>query len=598
MGKSRWQVLASGASSERLSAQEISQEFSLPHWAAEIIAQRSEGWRSSNRESIHRFLNPSLKDLPDPFLLPDMDKAAERVAQAVLNREQIAVYGDYDVDGTVGAAILRRFFRGLGLEPFVYQPDRRHEGYGLNCAAIDFLRGKGTQLLISVDCGISNVKEAAHAKSLGLDLIITDHHEVPDPMPDAYAVVDHKRRDNTSPIDSLCGAGMGFYLALAVRARLREKGFFSGVVKEPDLKELLDLVAVATVADMVPLVDENRVLARIGLEKMRRKPQVGIAAICKVANVDPRELGTYHIGFVIGPRINASGRLGSANAALELLSTDDEAEALQLAQELNRVNGERLDLTREITRSATIEAEELLEARGQDWPAIVVASDEWHEGVIGIVAARLVERFHRPAIVCALDLEKGTGKGSVRSVKGVDVLHCLESSRDILLGFGGHKAAAGLSFDIDNFDEIQERFAIAVGDEVAKVRGDEIRLMDKVLNLDADLSEVDLSSDSVKMLERLGPFGIGNPEPVMLARGLGVVSKKIMKEAHLKLELRTKGNLVQEALWFNATKGKDLELGALIDLAFTPQMSSFRGRERLELRVRDLLVSGEGEARV
>lgn len=591
MGQFDWLVreAEAGAAGASLSAAELASALKLPTWVANLLLQRSAHWKSRELEDFRKFLYPTLKDLPDPFGLPDMEKAAVRVAEAVARGEPIAVYGDYDVDGTVGAALLRRFFRSLGVEPRVYQPDRKKEGYGINRAAVELLRAEGATLLISVDCGISNVAEAARARELGLDLIVVDHHEVPDPMPQALAVLDHKRSDNESKIHSLCGAGMGFYLALATRAKLRERGYFNGNGrKEPDLRELLDLVAVATIADMVPLVDENRVLAKVGLEKLRRNPQPGIKALLEVAGVRPSEVAAYHVGFVIGPRINASGRMGSANTALELLSTDDRETAQRLARELHTVNQERVDLQKQITMEALEQARGLLDSEGGDLPALVLASENWHEGVIGIVAAKVVEKFHRPVVVCAIDPQSGHGKGSVRSVRDLDILKCLQACAGMLEGFGGHKAAAGLSLKRAKLTEFRREFANTVGNEVEAMAGAGERVLRRALALDLDLTDEPLDLDSVRFLELLAPFGIGNPEPVLMARGLNVVEKRIMKEVHLKLHVRSGHGRLLEALWFNAASGLDLEAGNAVDLAFTPQISTFRGSERLELRIRDL----------
>lgn len=566
---------------------QLSEEFGLPRWLGPLFEQRSEQLRIRDREDLKRFLQPSLRDLPHPNLLIDMDKASARVADAVQAREKIAVFGDYDVDGTVGAAIQRRFFRSLGLEVTVYQPDRKTEGYGLNCEALRKLVEAGHSLIISVDCGISNVKEAALVKELGADLIIVDHHEVPDPMPDAYAVLDHKRIDDVSGINNLCGAGMGFYLAMSVRSVLRERGFFSPERPEPDLRDLLDLVAVATIADMVPLVGENRILARLGLEKLRRQPTPGLAALCAVAGTDPREVRAYHVGFVIGPRINASGRLGSANLALELLSTDSLEEARQMAQTIDTVNTERMQVQRAAAEEAFQQAEELLAKEGEDFPALVLGAEGWHEGVIGIVAAKVVERYHRPVVVCGFSKDSSHGKGSVRGFQDLDALAALRECAELLMKFGGHKAAAGLAIEKENFPAFQRAFAAAIQKQVAERLGEGAKLLPKKLKIDTELQGQDLSLQSARALEALAPFGIGNPEPIFVVNNLEVVTKKVLKSAHLKLEVKGDRLRATEALWFNADD-LDVNPGEGVSLAFTPQISTFRGFTRLELRIKDL----------
>jgi single-stranded-DNA-specific exonuclease len=335
-----WRVREEAALSSGLRPEDLARTFQLPLWVATVLHHRMKHWGDHSLDAVKRFLEPSLKFLPDPFSLPDMDRGADRLAEAIVEGQKIAIYGDYDVDGTVGSAILRRFLRRLGNEPIIYQPDRQKEGYGINAAAIEHLAEQGVQLLIAVDCGITSVKEVARANELGLDVIICDHHEPKEELPPAYAVLDHKRADNESTIQSLSGAGVGFYLAIATRSVLRDIGHFdaeNGGPAEPDIRELLDLVALATVADMVPLVDENRVLLKAGMDRMRKNPCVGLRELLRVTGVDPAEVSTYHLGFILGPRINASGRLGSANAALELLSTDDLYEARRLAEQLDAV---------------------------------------------------------------------------------------------------------------------------------------------------------------------------------------------------------------------------------------------------------------------
>lgn len=572
-------------------AAEIATHFSFPIWLGRLVADRTQALGLTSLAEIERFLNPSLKDLPNPLLLQDMEWAAERVAQAIVAGENIMVFGDYDVDGTVGAALLRIFFRSFGIEPVIYQPDRKLEGYGLNSAAIERAAAQGISLMIAVDCGITSCAEAKVAKSLGVDLIICDHHEPKAELPDAFAILDHKRADDTSGINNLCGAGVAFYLALAVRKTLREEGFFeeSGF-QEPDLRELLDLVAIATIADMVPLVQENRILAKVGLQKLRQKPSIGVKLLCEVADVNPADVETYHVGFQIGPRINASGRLGSANLAMELLSARDEESARPIAEEINRINKERMGIQNAITEAAILEGEAVLQQRGADFPGLVVGKKGWHEGVIGIVASRMVEQFHRPAIVCSFpEVEGEFGKGSVRSLGPIDVLACLEECADLLVGFGGHKAAAGLTVAPENYEALQTRFAEAVGKAVAEITGDaNQRLLDRTLIVDLDISGQDLSFADLDLLAQLGPFGLGNPEPVFTVKGYEVQWKRVLKEKHLKLSVGTAGTSAYEALWFSAKHGFDLAEGEIVDIAFSPKVSEFRGRKSIEFRVKDL----------
>ncbi len=358
---------------ETTSVETIAAEHKVPQWVAALLCQRAKRYELNSYEGVAAFLKPSLKLLPNPFLLQDMELAAERVVRAVTDQDKVMVFGDYDVDGTVGSAILRLFFRVFGMEPIIYQPDRKKEGYGLNSGAIRLAAEKGIRLMIAVDCGITSCEEALVAKELGVDLIICDHHEPKEELPQAFAVLDHKRKDDESGIDNLCGAGVAFYLALAVRKVLRDRGYFTDTgIQEPDLRDMLDLVAIATIADMVPLVKENRILAKIGLKKLRQNPSLGVRLLCEVSGVDPKDVQTYHVGFLIGPRINASGRLGSANLAMELLSATDEDRAREIAREIDSINKERIEIQNEIVEAAARECEQVLEAKGLDFPALVI----------------------------------------------------------------------------------------------------------------------------------------------------------------------------------------------------------------------------------
>lgn len=579
-----------GDSAAALSAEAIAAEYKTPKWVADLLCQRAEKYELRTSEDVAAFLRPSLKHLPDPFLLQDMEWAAERVAQGIIDQEPVMVFGDYDVDGTVGSAILRIFFRSFGIEPMIYQPDRKKEGYGLNSGAIRLAAEKGIRLMIAVDCGITSCEEALVAKELGVDLIICDHHEPKEELPQAFALLDHKRKDDESGIENLCGAGMAFYLALSVRRVLREQEYFTEMgIQEPDLRDLLDLVAIATIADMVPLIKENRILAKVGMQKLRQKPSLGVKLLCEVSGVEPKDVQTYHIGFLIGPRINASGRLGSANLAMELLSANDEETARSIAKEIDSINKERMEIQNEIAEAAAKEGEAILAEKGLDFPALVIGKEGWHEGVIGIVASRMVELFHRPAIVCAFsDDPNELGKGSVRSVGSIDVLSCLEQCEDLLVGFGGHKAAAGITIDRKNYEAFQDRFAEVVGKTVESLTQPGRKLLERTLYVDLDISGQDLSFKDIQALEQIGPFGIGNPEPIFTVKGYTIKWKRILKEKHLKLSVASFGTNDYDALWFSAKHGFELNEGENVDIAFSPKISEFRGRKSIEFRVKDL----------
>ena len=581
MSHSEWIDKSESASGIALSAEEIKKNFGLPIWVANVLRQRMNGWLDPSLSAVEKFLKPTLKNLPDPFSLPDMREAAECVADAIESEAPIAIFGDYDVDGTVGTALLRRFFRMLGVDPRVEQPDRKLDGYGMNLRAVERLAAEGIQLLITVDCGISNYREVSRANELGLTVVVCDHHEVPENMPPAAAVLDHKRKDNNGPIRSLCGAGMGFYLALAVRSVLRERGFFHEK-PEPDLRELLDLVAIATVADMVPLVDENRILVQVGLEKIRKNPIVGVRELLAVANIKQNSVTPYHIGFIIGPRINASGRLGSASTALALLSSDDAIEARELATILHSVNDDRKELQSAVLEEAKTQAKNF-----SDSSAMVLAGDDWHEGVIGIVASKIVEESNRPALLITFATQTGVGKGSVRAGNKIDALKALETCRDLLEGFGGHKAAAGLSIKKENLEKFREQFCAAVTAQIEEMHGSGITQIPVEVLVDGAVKGADLTEEQILLLGNVGPFGMGNPEPVFASYGLRVKEKRWLKERHLRLTMLTSDNKQVEGIWFGAVdKLKDVP--ELIDVAFIPGISTFRDRNNVELRIKEI----------
>jgi single-stranded-DNA-specific exonuclease len=587
-----WKIREESVLTSGLTPSDLAQNLKLPHWVAVILHHRMRSWGDQSLEAVKRFLDPSLKNLPDPFSLPDMDRGAERLAEAINEGQKIAIYGDYDVDGTVGSAVMRRFLRRLGADATIYQPDRQKEGYGVNLAAVEKLAEDGHNLMIAVDCGITSVNEVARANELGMDVIICDHHEPKEELPPAYAVLDHRRKDNEGPIQSLSGAGVAFYLAIATRSILRDIGWFEEKgLKEPDIRELLDLVALAAVADMVPLVDENRILLKFGLEKMRKSPCVGIRELLRVAGVNHEEVSGYHLGFVLGPRINASGRLGSANGALELLSTDDPHLARELAEKLHGVNAERVELQNEVAEEALAQAAEQL-AQDPNLPALVLSGEAWHEGVIGIVASKVVEKYQRPVAMITFATHTGLGKGSIRGVPRLDMLSAMEAAAAHLKGFGGHKAAAGLSLAKEELENFRTVFAGAVGDQALALTDGKSRLLPREVIADVMLeSDAELTNDAVALLDRLAPFGIGNAEPVVVVSGWKVNGMKTLKERHLKIQFVTPQNKSLEGFWANGVGRMELLEDALVDVIGLPQINTFRNLDRLELKIKDIARS-------
>ena len=513
-------------------------------------------------EAIHEFLHPRIESLCSPSKIQDMEKAIQRLGAAREAGEQVRIFGDYDVDGTTGAALLSWVFKEHGLKFDARQPDRFKDGYGLNVKAVEAAAREGVRVLLTVDCGITSFDAADKAFELGVELIVVDHHQL-DPvkgLPKALAVINPQRADCESGLKQLCGCGLAFYVAMALRAHGRGRGWFEGRT-EPNLKQHLDLVVMATAADMVPLTGDNHVLVRHGLDVLKRSRKPGVRALLETAGLASRDISPGHLGFVIGPRINASGRMGSASLALELLTTEDPMRAVELARELERMNEERAATQNAIWDEVRTRVEQGI-AEGRFKHGIVVADPSWHEGVVGIVASRVTETFRRPAAVLAL--REDHGKGSVRSY--------------------GHKHAAGLSLSLDQVEDFAQAFdsALAAIEEDADA---------KPLFIEGECAIEDLDILTLQELEKLGPFGPGNPEPVFRCRA-GVRGHTVLKGRHLKLNLlAAQSSMMIEAIWFNAAEREDTAKDAMAlpesEWAGVPEINRYRGRMTPTFRVRD-----------
>lgn len=524
-------------------------------------------------QEIYRHLHPSLSDFADPFFLPDMEKAVKRLVKAIKEREKIAIYGDYDVDGTTGAAILYLFFRELGLEPLVIFPHREKDGYGLHAHLLPPLKERGVKLLISVDCGISSHEACQLARQLGLEIIITDHHEVGATLPEALAVVNPKRPDSSYPFRELAGVGVAFCLLRALRRRLYQEGIIRRE-EVPNLRRYLDLVALGTVADIVPLKGENRLISYFGLQELEKTEREGLKALKKIAGLENGSLDTHSILFRLAPRINAGGRLKEASLAFRLLVTHDPSEADTLAQELHRLNAERQRLEERILREAW---EQIKERWGTERASYVLASPDWPLGVIGIVASRLQEALYRPVIL--LSLAEGLARGSGRSIPGVNLYQCLWECRKHLKAFGGHPAAAGLKLKPEKISDFVEAFEEVVARHFEK--GPPLRR----LQVDAWVRLRHLLEPSfLENFLKLGPFGPEYPEPVFALRNFEVRTATILKEKHLKLHLWQEG-LSIPAVYFRFEGEPPPQIRAL---AASLDFSPFQGRQYLQLRIKDL----------
>ena len=525
-------------------------------------------------DAARRFLAPSLDDLHDPFGLAGMSVAVDRILAAIARKERIAIHGDYDVDGVTSTVILRRALELLGADVVHFLPERFRDGYGLQPAALERLHADGVVLVISVDCGIRAAEAALRARDLGLDLIITDHHEPDAELPKAFAVINPKRRDCSYPDKNLAGVGVALKLVQALCLRSGRANWIPAFVK---------IAAIGTLADVVPLHGENRVIAKLGLGMLSAGPhKVGVRSLLEVCGLTGKEIDSYHIGFVVAPRINAAGRMSTPDIAARLLLASDEgmaAEARGLAEQLNTENVRRQQEEAEIVAQARKAVETDLEIGART--VIVVAGDGWHRGVIGIVASKLVDAFHRPAIVLSVDGD--VAHGSCRSIPAFDILAALESCGDVMTKFGGHKQAAGLTIEASRIRELRSR----VNDFADGCLGpDELRPR---LWIDGALSFRSISSQVASELSSLAPFGAGNPNPVFRTSGVEIVDgPRRIKDRHLKMAFRQDGRIMRGIAWRASERESFVtEHRAAIDLAFSLEQDLWDGERYLQLSVAD-----------
>lgn len=522
-------------------------------------------------EDALQFLTPSFSAMADPFLLKGMQAAVERVLLARKSGERVCVYGDYDVDGISGTALLVSFLRQVGMACNYFIPNRFDDGYGLNQEALQRIIDSGATLIMSVDCGITSLKEAAFCQQAGVDLIILDHHSPGDSLPEAAAVVNPLQPGCGYPFKMLAGVGVAFNMLVALRSRMRQKGLFS-TGDEPDLRDWLDLVALGTIADVVPLVGQNRMYAFYGLQKLEKSCRPGIAALKKVAGItDAVTCG--QVGFRMAPRLNAAGRMESAVPGVELLLGASAEECSAIADELDSANTERQTVERTILEEAVAIVD-----GGGNYPAcksIVLASGSWHQGVIGIVASRLVERYHRPTIMIAID-EKGDAKGSGRSIPGFHLLEALTACSGHLERFGGHRYAAGVGLQAGAVND----FAAAFEDVAGRTLGDSE--LAPTLEVDGEIYPADVDADLVNELKRLEPFGVGNPEPTLMMRGVAVVERRIVGDGHLKLRVAAGGRLFSAIAFRQAECPTD----GMLDIAFFPELNAWNNSVTLQLRIK------------
>jgi single-stranded-DNA-specific exonuclease len=561
--KKRWQVYPERPEM----VAEVSARHGVPPLVARILLNRG----LAAADDILAFFDPSLERLNPPFGLPDLEAATARLGRAVRQREAVAVYGDYDADGLTATAVLHQFFRELGLPCVSYIPDRLTQGYGLKIQGLKELAAQA-KLVVTVDCGSSDVAEVAWARDHGLEVIITDHHDIPPELPEALAVVNPKRQDHAYPFGELAGVGVALLLALGVRAELRTEGWFKDR-QEPNLRSYLDLVALGTAADVVPLVGENRILVHQGLKVLEESRRPGIIALKEVAELEGKPISYQDVVFRLAPRLNAAGRMGQARCALELLLSDDLAQARVQARYLQNLNRQRQALEEEVLKQARVLIRRQdLESR----PVLVLGQEGWHAGVIGIVAARLAEEYYRP--VALVSLENGRGRGSARSIEGFHLFQGLHACRATLDKYGGHRAAAGFEVAANNLAALQDLLEQAFGEQMGA------KAPRPTLKVDAEVELRELDQTFYRHLESLRPFGPGNPTPIIACLEVECLGSRVVGGRHLKVQLAQGGNVL-EAIAFD--KADYYPMNGIVDVALGTRVSYYQGRFYPDLRLLD-----------
>ena len=545
--------------------QKIAKNFNVSNLLATILSNKN----ISSENEIEKFLNPTRNDFYDPFLMPDMKIAVDRILEAMSKKEKIIIYGDYDVDGITSITVLKQFLEDRGIEVGQYIPNRLNEGYGLNKKAIEEIVKQKYTLMITVDCGISGVEEVEYTNSLGIETIITDHHEQGEEIPNALAVVDAKRKDNKYPFNQLAGVGVVFKLiqALGICLGLEEKEYL----------KYLDLVCVGTISDIVPLVDENRVIAKLGLKLVQVTKNIGLKTL--LDTVGYKKIDSITISFGVAPRINACGRMGFQNEALDLFLTKSEKEAMEISDRLNEYNRERQDTEKKIFS----EALQKIEKSEKDKPCIILGSENWHHGVIGIVASKVTDMYFKPSILICF--EDGIGKGSGRSVPGFDLHEALSKCDKYVEKFGGHSMAIGITVTQDNFNKFKEEF-----EEYTK--NSDIDKIVPIIYIDQEVTLKDINLKAAKELQLLEPFGEGNKMPLFLYKNLRIDSIRALSEGkHLKLTLKD-DNYIIDAIGFNmGALANEYLIGDKIDVVGTLEINSFNNVEKIQINLKDVRKS-------
>lgn len=551
---------------------ELANQLKISTVTAQILVNRN----ITTVEQAQRFLNTEVSHVHAPQLFADMDKAVHRTIQAINQKEPICIFGDYDVDGAVSTSLMVLFFREIEYPVEFYIPNRLTEGYSLNTNAIDKLAQQGIKLIITVDNGITAHTAIQHASSKNIDTIVTDHHQVATTLPPAFAIINPQRPDCPYPFKGICGAGVAYKFLLALRQALRDNGYFKNR-PEPNLKQHLDLLAIATVADMVPLKDENRYFVKEGLKHLARTSKPGLKALLKVSGTG-NKISAYDLGFRLGPRINACGRLEDASLGVRLLTGTNTSQTLELATCLDQLNSDRRQIEQTISEQAL--AKIVSDFSPDNDAGVVVYDPEWHLGVVGIVASRLVEKINRPVFVLC-QTEDGKIKGSGRSVPKVNLIKALQECQDLFVAYGGHEAAAGVTLLPENRKIFSVRFNEAIKRQLLP------KDFKRSVRIDAELKSDDINFQLLNELEQLEPFGMGNAKPVFASNHLAIQSKRIVGEKHLKLTL-TLDNQCFDAIAFGKADEFN-KLSSSTNLLYGLEINEFNNRRSIQMVVRDFL---------
>ena len=547
---------------------EIKEKYNLTDLVAHILVGRN---IAKNDENIKIFLNPTRNDFYDPFLLPDMEKAVNRIIEAANNKEKVIIYGDYDVDGITSICVLKQFLNNIGIDAAYTIPNRLDEGYGLNKDAVKRIADEKYKLMITVDCGISGIEEVDYANSLGIETIVTDHHETLDSLPNAIAVIDPKIKSSKYPFNQLAGVGVVFKLIQAIGKKLN--------IDEKEYLKYLDLVAVGTISDIVPLVDENRVIAKLGLKLVEVTKNIGLKTL--INSLGYNNINSMTVSFGIAPRINACGRMGMAEEALNLFLTNDNQEALNLTDKLNEYNRVRQEIEKGIYEDAI---EKIKNDNIKEKDCIILAGENWHHGVIGIVASKITDMYFKPTILVCM--EEKEGKGSGRSIPGFDLHNALCKSSQYLQKYGGHEMAVGLSLhreDFENFKKVFENYASSCN----------LNQIIPIINIDKEVTDKELTIQNVKDLQKLEPFGEANKTPLFLFKNLKIDSIRSLTEGkHMKLTLKTENGNIITAMGFNmGNRAEEFLIGDKVDIVGTLEINSFNGRDSIQFNLKDIMKS-------